>query len=174
MNLNLLLGLMILGILFSTCTSDVIETGVDDTLDDACEFVQVDENMDGLLDEEEKILWQECIDNKFSDNDQIRNNLIGNWELVGYMAGWLPRISQPCSRIRITEEEVSMDYHSFSIDTTITFPFELDNSDPFKFVFDIPNEDLNWILPITAVSEDLMVGPEGWIDADLHIYRKVE
>ena len=169
--------LTILLILFFACSSDDGGMNTNPNIEtpfEPCSFVQVDENMDGLFDDEERELWETCIANEITNEDDIRNNIIGEWELVGYVAGWFPHISEPCSRILITEDEVLMDYHSLFTDTTITFPYKIDNSDPFRSIFEISQEELRGILPITAVSEDLMVGPERIADADIHIYQRVK
>ena len=60
-----------------------------------CEFVQNDRDMDGLIDESERNLMEECRTNQLSSKAEIENNLIGEWELIGHGEGWVSTISKP-------------------------------------------------------------------------------
>ncbi len=174
MNTKLIFIATLLTFLMSNCSNDEDGSPNKNISIGDCTFVQVDEDMDGIFDEQEQALWQDCIDSKLVVVEDIKENLIGEWELVGHMEGWIPKYSQPCSRVVISENEVFLDFHSNFVDTTITFPLKLnDGSTSGSFLFEGP-QDLGWILPITSVSENLMVGPEGWIDANIYIYEKVD
>lgn len=49
-----------------------------------CVFEQIDDNMDGLIDENERIIMSECLETPLKSKNSIENNLIGDWKLIGH------------------------------------------------------------------------------------------
>lgn len=172
MNLNLIAFICLSLLMFSSCSNDDDGNNGDANSLKPCSFVQNDEDMDGVLDDNERSLWNQCIEEKIEGRAEIRAALIGEWELIGHAEGWIPTLSQPCGKLSITNEEVSLEFHSFHTDTTVTFPFEL-NEDEDWFLIDAP-ELIEWLLPFSSVSDQLLVGPENVDDATIFIYEKVE
>ena len=42
-----------------------------------------------------------CRDYPLSSIQEIENNLIGQWKLIGHGEGWVPQVSEPCALIDI-------------------------------------------------------------------------
>ena len=99
-----------------------------------CEFVQNAADMDGLIDENERNLMDECRMNAFTTKGEIENNLIGEWELIGHGEGWIPSISQPCAYLTFTEEELTFEFQNNNIDTTYQLTWEVETLDTLSLI----------------------------------------
>ena len=95
--------------LFLACQKDNEESNVEPEVNIGepctepydCVFEQIDENMDGKIDEEEAAIMKICRDYPLSSIQEIENNLIGQWKLIGHGEGWVPQVSEPCALIDI-------------------------------------------------------------------------
>lgn len=83
-----------------------------------CPFVQDDDTEDGLIDEDERQIMEDCLAARITDLQLLEENLIGSWDLVGHGEGWFPNISEPCSSLEITEDELILTFQNTWIDTT--------------------------------------------------------
>ena len=108
-------SILIVLILFSACSKTDTNPGA---IPYDCEFVQNDGDRDGIIDEDERAKMEECAANVFNSKEEIENNLIGEWELIGHGEGWIPTTSKPCGYITISEKELTFEYHDANIDTT--------------------------------------------------------
>lgn len=141
-----------------------------------CVFEQHDENMDGLIDETERIIMDECMDNRLSSKSSIEFNLIGEWCLIGHGEGWVPSKSQPCAYIEISSEELTLQFQNEFTDTTITTSWEIEeiNSDLFNyFKLNIESEFHNGLW-ITNFCEQFMFGDATPSDGTMYLYEKVQ
>lgn len=140
-----------------------------------CVFEQNDENMDGLLDEFEESIIDITRANAFTSKTEIENNLIGEWELIGHVEGWTPKISQPCAYITITTDELLFEYQNAHRDTVTNHPWEIEEfNTPSTQIFSlkvVPErvEGLN----INEFSPNYMFGNLNVIDGNIYIYQKV-
>ena len=99
--------LLIIGIVLTaitSCSNDV-STSID--LGANCPFVQDDSTSDGLIDERERSIMDNCGNSEFTNFSEIKDNLTGDWELVGHGEGWLRSISQPCASIIFKENRLN-------------------------------------------------------------------
>lgn len=137
-----------------------------------CTFEQNDEDMDGLINDVERALLDDCRNNEFTSKSEIEANLIGEWELIGHGEGWIPRVSQPCSYITITAEELIFQFESGYLDTLTTHTWEIatHNSDNFSLEF-TPNDNAG--IFINVFCEDYMYGDATPLDGNMHLYQKV-
>ena len=81
----------------------------DDDLHD-CSFEQIDNNQGGIIDVTEQSLISQCNQSLLTTKSEIENNLIGEWELIGYGNGWSPTISKPCISIKISQNNLLIDF----------------------------------------------------------------
>lgn len=137
-----------------------------------CTFEQNDEDMEGLIDDTERELMVTCNDNKLTSKSEIEANLIGEWELVGHGEGWVPRLSQPCSYITITEEELILQFENGYLDTLTTHTWEITahNTGNFSLEF-TPNDNAG--IFINVFCEDYMYGDGTPLDGNMYLYQKV-
>lgn len=91
-----------------------------------CDFVQNDENMDGVIDDAESRIMKECRENSLRSKSDIEWNLIGEWELTGNGNPWFPTISKPCGRIKITKEEMIFEFSNEQYDIRSTQQWEIE------------------------------------------------
>jgi len=140
-----------------------------------CEFVQNDADMDGLIDENERNLMNECQMNAFTSKSEIENNLIGEWELIGHGEGWFSSISQPCAYLTFTEQELKFEIENIFLDTTFLLNWEIEILDSIGTSYRIntfgpPKIGLN----IETFCENYMFGDATPRDGYMFLYQKVE
>jgi len=80
-----------------------------------CTFVQDDETADGWFNETESSIIVDCNKNQLTTIDEIKENLIGEWELIGHAVGWARPISLPCAHVKITENELVLTFNNGNI-----------------------------------------------------------
>lgn len=141
-----------------------------------CTFEEIDDNRDGEYDDTEIAIVDECRDNAFTSKVEIENNLIGEWQLVGYIAGWIPTHSQPCSRIIISEEELILEYTDAYTDAVTTYSWEIRETNAAG------NQQFSLITTPYSTTAAMGLFCDNYMyssvaapdDADLYIYQKVE
>lgn len=159
--------------LFSSCSDDTgssSNTGMD------CVFEQIDENKDGLIDETERSLMEECRENKYSSKSEIVDNLIGEWQLIGHGEGWIPTVSQPCGYVTFTEEEYTLEYDDGSTDIEITSTWDIDVIESPAgtfFRFDLDGE-FTYPLSAAIFCPKYFYGDATPVDGNMYLWEKVE
>ncbi len=170
-NIVLVIILALITPLLSSCNKDDNEKNVNKN----CVFVQNDDDRDGIIDETERMIMNDCIANSLSSKSTIQNNLIGIWELIGHGEGWIPTKSQPCGYIEISDNELTFEFKNAHIDTVTTHLWEI--------------EEVNWpggqyyrlkIAPeyveglfITQFCDDYMFGDATPSDGNMYLYKKI-
>lgn len=142
-----------------------------------CVFTQVDDDLDGLIDLDEKQLMQDCDDNAYNSISDIEKNLIGHWILVGHGEYWSPAASQPCAYIIFEENELTYKLENNQIDTIITTPFTIEQSTSSSSFhdFSLKTEDIFYEgLNLGTFSPNFMYGNYTPIDGNMYIYKKVK
>ena len=139
-----------------------------------CAFEQIDENMDGIIDETERSIMKDCLDNIFSSKSIIENNIIGEWSLIGHGEGWVPSVSQPCGYIKITTEELIFKFQNAYIDTMITSGWEIEDVstglfDAFKLKID---SEFQEGLGMTNFCEQFIYVDATPSDGNMYLYEK--
>jgi len=141
-----------------------------------CVFEQNDENRDGVLDENELSIMDDCRNNELGSVSEIESNLIGEWVLIGHGEGWVPTISQPCSNIIITEDNLEWSISDGWKDTTIITTWEIIELNPplgsaHRLVV---GSDFSYGLDMVRFCERYMFGNEFVFDGNIYIYEKVK
>lgn len=141
-----------------------------------CEFMQVDGDNDGLIDEDEAEFMQLCINEVYDSKEEIEDNLIGEWILVGHGEGWVSTISQPCAYAIFEKDVVTYKFENASVDTIITIEYEIKESQsPSSKIFSIDVGDLFVDgLRITQFSPMYMFGDATARDGNMYLYEKVK
>ncbi len=140
-----------------------------------CEFVQVDANMDGLIDETEQALISSCRVAAFTSKAEIESHLIGEWELIGHGEGWIPAISQPCARITVTDSMLTFDFDNGRSNFIETYTWEIEEvawSGGTYFRLKLPSYVEG--LFITNFCTDYMFGDATPSDGNMYLYEKVK
>lgn len=166
----LVISIWVSFLLFMTAC-DKEETIIDHGgIDLGCEFVQNDEDLDGLIDETERSLLTACLNNQLEPSE-IPDNLVGNWELIGHGEGWIPTISQPCAFMNITADELTLSYEDARIDTTITSPYTVDISNATPIL--VAEHPLSFVTRMTCFSADHMFNDATVVDGNMYLWEKL-
>jgi len=141
-----------------------------------CFFEQIDENMDGLIDETEKATMNECKQNSLTSKSKIQNNLIGEWELVGHGEGWLPAFSQPCGYLTISKEELIFEFKNADTDRVTTHDWEIEeinSNEGQQFRLNIMPKYVEGLF-ITQFCSNFMYGNAMPSDGNMYLYEKMK
>ncbi len=140
---------------------------------DDCVFEQIDENMDGLIDPTERTIMQLCRDNLLVTKREVEENLIGEWELVGFGTGWFSTLSQPCGFIEISENDLTFHFTDSQIDTVVTSQWailEFNGQAQFQLETDVNLYSINFI---NQFCRDYMFVDATPSDGNMYLYEKV-
>ena len=165
---------IVLIITLITCTKN--ESKENNNTNSDCVFVQNDSDMDGLIDDTEKMLMNQCIENTFSSKSAIRSNMIGEWELIGHGEGWLPTYSQPCGYITISENELALKFSTQYTDTTTVHQWEIEQvslSAGQYYRLKIIPQNVEGLF-INHFCENYMFGDATPSDGNMYLYKKVK
>lgn len=141
-----------------------------------CVFEQNDHDMDGLIDDSERMIMNECMENTLSSKSSIENNLIGEWELIGHGEGWIKSNSQPCGYMIISEDELTFEFRNEHIDIVSTHQWEIEevnSSGSLSFKFNILPEPIEG-LSIGQFCDKYMYGDATPRDGNMYLYAKID
>ncbi len=143
-----------------------------------CIFVQDDNTTDGLIDETERALMDDCRENKLTNSIDIRNNLIGEWALVGHGEGWIISVTQPCIYLTISENELIFDFENKYLDTITAHTWEIETIDTnnpsnptFHRLSTTPN--LSAGVGLNIFCDRYMYGDATPLDGNMYLFEKV-
>lgn len=141
-----------------------------------CEFVQIDDNEDGVIDSTELEIMYSCYENAFQTVAEIEENLIGEWELVGYGDWWGWFKSNPCSYIVIEKDELLYQFTNEQFDTLITFQWHIEERGlPGIKLFQLVLEPEIWPRPaMRTFCSDYMYFDDTPVDGSMNLYEKVK
>ncbi|MEL6970454.1 MAG: hypothetical protein AAFZ63_01960 [Bacteroidota bacterium] len=156
-------------VLFFACDKDDEQTPLASISD--CQFVAVNGGSDGRLDDEERSIIDECRDNKFTSNNEIAENLMGEWELVGFRDGWRGTVPQPCGYIKFENHHLAFQFHGEEGEILSIHSWEIEDQ---LLKVDPPSE----YLYMSLFCEQFMHGQQAnfgvlAVDVDEYIYEKV-
>lgn len=123
--INLLFLLVVL-ILIVACNKEESTLPLESQSD--CIFGELSNTTDGILDEGEIALINNCRENELTTTNAITNNLIGEWELVGFGDGWFSNVTQPCGYLTVTPTELRFEFHNEYFDTISIHQWEIENN----------------------------------------------
>jgi len=160
-------------LLFTSCDKKKNTDKIKESFD--CEFEQIDENMDGAIDDQESELMQLEIDEAYNFKNEIEENLIGEWILVGHAAGFIVTESQPCAYLIIEENELTYKFENATIDSIYTSEWEIKETPTPTFSTFSLQTDENSLpgLRIGVFSPQYMFGSNAAVDGHTYIFKKV-
>jgi hypothetical protein len=135
-----------------------------------CVFEQIDDNEDGWIDSTEQAIMNECFENRFMTRQQIEDNLIGEWNLVGHGEGWLPKYSQPCANIIIKSDELIFDFEDGFIDTISTHQWSIKETNSGEFFLEA--EPISFYLNFSTFCEEYIFLNHTPSDGNMYLYQK--
>jgi len=138
-----------------------------------CVFVQNDALMQGLIDNDERQIMDECLANRLTSKSEIEANLIGEWELVGHGEGWVPTVSQPCGYVTISADELIFDFDSGHYDSVTLHTWELvEQQNQFFALEASPVIGARFYMNIFC--DEYMYSDATPVDGNMYLYQKVE
>lgn len=157
-------------ILFAFSITAIIACGKYD-----CTFIQDDETADGWYSETEIAILNDCLRNQFTLEEDIQQNLIGEWELIGHAMGWALPISLPCAHIIITEDELTFTYEDADVDEVTDHTWKIIQSSYFGTkIFKINVEPRNRLLEMHTFCTEYMFQDNTPNDGNMYLYQKIE
>ncbi len=165
--------LTLIGIIQMSCNGDngIMNENYD------CVFQQNDDDLDGIIDNNERRIMDECLASAFSTKSEIENNLIGEWALIGHGEGWVSRISQPCAYIIINEDELIYSYVDENTDTESAYLWEIiemENNGKQDFRLTINPDPVQGFFFIDNFCEEYMFVNLVPSDGYMYLYQKLK
>lgn len=156
---------------FLVCCKKTDNELIETTNTQECIFEEKPENMDGLIDNTEKTLMNECIEQALTTRQGIQENLIGEWKLIGFAAGsCCANSTMPCGYITVMENELTFEYRYFDTDTITTHTWEVQEINNRNTVTISPySHKLNF----TTICPQYLFGDGTPVDANMFLYQKV-
>ena len=134
-------------------------------------------NSDEISDDTVQSLISECDQKLFTTKLEIENNLIGDWELVGYEDGWSTTRPNPQILIMITGEKLTIDFESSTLNSITEHEWEISEVEQtngqkyFKLDFD-PKHAAN--IGIGSFCEIYMYGDAIARDGNMYLFEKIK
>lgn len=136
-----------------------------------CPFVQDDNTEDGIIDEVERTIMTDCLASRITDLQLLEENLIGSWDLIGHGEGWLANVSEPCSTLEITEDELFLSFQNEWIDTSSVHEWSLETGFANNYILQLD--------PVSVVGLTLDVHCEDYMyldhtpsDGNMYLYKR--
>lgn len=158
----------------------VIASCVDDAKEDQvdmynCEFDPSDKSDNGIIDDEERGIMNECIIKALASREDIERNLIGEWQLVGHGEGWFVSVPEPCGYLTFSEDQLILDITSTYRDTVSSHEWMIEEvKDDLGSKFNLKIEPFAHELAITVFCESYMYGNFTPVDGNMYLYEKVK
>lgn len=147
-------------------------TGETYEVDYHCLFEQNDDSQDGRIDDDERAIMEDCMQSRITEVDELRNNLIGEWELIGHGEGWVSNISQPCGYMIFMQDKLIFQFENSWTDTVVVYDnwsvIEHDNGS----VGFITEKDRIVGMSVSQYCENYMFGDATPLDGNMYLYEK--
>ncbi len=163
-NIFLLLIIISSSCLLSSCLRER-----DLIFDHDCTFVQIDENMEGLLATNEELMMERCRAESFTTALEIRDNLFGEWELAGFSNNSEFSTSQPCAYIKFRLEELIFSFNDGNINSVTRHEWDVREDITTGQFSLVVESDFVGPLDMTCFSREFMFGEGG----STYIYQRV-
>jgi len=118
---------------------------------------------------------QSCQESRITSLEELRQNLIGTWELVGHGEGWISSISQPCANIVYSTDGTALYSITNSfIDTTLTLNWDVMThmNDPSVVGIEYESTPVEGI-PFGIVCRDYIFRDATPADGNMYLYQKI-
>ena len=135
-----------------------------------CPF-EVNENNDGIIDDNEKAIMDDCFENAITNQAELEMNVIGEWDLIGHGEGWFTSVSMPCSKITITESALTLEIKNERVDTTTTHTWEA-KFGLSSYYLEVTPSMIEGI-DLQNICEEYMYGNATPADGNMYLYQKV-
>jgi len=137
-----------------------------------CTFEYDENDMDGVIDDVERSIMDDCMEVAFSSKNKIKENLIGEWKLIGHGQGWFANGTQPCAYLNISKDKAIYQFQNQHIDTIFSADWDIEeDNNRFSFTLD---SDFYEGLYINQFCEDYMFGDGTPFDGNMYLYEKVK
>lgn len=166
----LIIALVSSALFISSCNDDMD----DGTSSYDCVFVQDDDTDDGFISDAERETMNECYNTRLMTTDGIKNNLIGEWQIIGHGEGWFPKVSQPCSYLTITESEITFEYTDEFTDTLTVHDWNVEKIQTPSWSYYSLNTTPNLWLGLSVFCDQYMYGDATPSDGNMYLFEKVE
>jgi len=138
-----------------------------------CTFVEDTATAEGWFNEFEATTIEECNANQLTSKEDIEQNLIGEWELVGQASGWAIPVNMPCAHIKIEKEELVFTFKNAQIDTVTKHTWKIEEDTRFnEKVYQLTVEPLTYGLEIHSFCSNFMYYDYIPLDGDMVLYEK--
>lgn len=94
----------------------------------SCENIEIDSLNDGLIDDAERAIMDECSSNHLTSKSDIENSLIGEWELIGHGNSTAIDEIEPNIYLTISSENLIIEYQSAIENWTDTVTWEIEET----------------------------------------------
>ena len=125
------------------------------------------ENMEGLIDATERAIMNDCRNQSLSSASDIKESLIGDWELIGFGHGWFASTPKPCASLNFTENEIRYVGEDEIIVSTYTIEVN-DNGNAFL------NIDERVPFWVSTFCDKYMFGDATPVDGNMYLFEKID
>ena len=120
-------------------------------------------------------IMDDCNDSRFQTKDELEDNLIGEWVLLGIRSGWINDFEKGDITLSIDKETIVLRDHStgevFETDWNLVF-FEVNSYEYYYLETD--EEGFDNRLGMETFCGDYMYGSGRVDDGNIYVYAKVE
>lgn len=139
-----------------------------------CVFDSTDKSDNGVIDDEERAIMNDCRNQSLFSKNDIEENLIGAWELIGHGEGWFVSVPEPCGYLMISEDELRLEFTSAYRDTVSFHEWmieEVINGSGSNFHLRV--EPVAHEVAMTVFCESFMYVNNTPVDGNMYLYEKV-
>ena len=140
-------------------------------------FLTSCQKADGLIDNKEERLMEECSEQPFSSKSALEENLIGEWKLVGYGNSVFEDEPQPDINLTISDTEIIFKFSDEDEELEDVISWEVDEiNSPSGQFFRLNTTPARSELTLYQFCEKYMYGETSSINstvARMYLYKKV-
>lgn len=133
---------------------------------------------DGLISEMEEKIMADCSENELSSKNEIENNLIGEWQLIGHGNSIFDEEPQPSINLTISNDDLIFEFKNDNVEILDTLSWEIEEiNSPAGQFFRFNTAPVRSELLVTQFCEKYMYGQTSPLNADparMYLYEKVE
>ncbi len=120
-------------------------------------------------------MMRTCRESEFLSREEIENNLIGDWQLIGIRSGWVNEFEKKDIRLKIDAEKIVLNDRTTGeiFETDWELKFVEVNSYQYHYL-ETDEDGFNNRLGMETFCEEMMYGTGRVDDADIYVYYKVD
>lgn len=140
-----------------------------------CTFIQDASTADSWFNDFESSAIKQCGANQYKSIESIKQNIIGEWELIGHAVGRAAPISKPCAHININKEELVFTFINETVDTVINCNWEIIEDERFgEKVFRLKVKPSFNALNMHSFCAEYMFEDNTPVDGFMYLYQKMK